>query len=231
MKHYISQYFCALLAGVVLCSIVAAQEKSKSTPLDQLMAGSRGFHIYLSNKYVHDDLELTEKQQRKIRHINDKYNKEFLAVKQPTHLEAGVKILPNGKMINVNYQETPQYKAYLAKQKSIRTQQKDAIFKLLLPHQKRRLMQIVVQKRLHGNNSPFGAYINRRFPALVGGLTANQKAALEKAVDEYAKEYNSDIAELKKKYDAKMRSLLPKEKRDKIEELMGEPFLWLHTIR
>ncbi len=92
-------------------------------------------------------------------------------------------------------------------------------------------MQIITQKGLHGNRSPFGAYISRDFPKLVGGLTAAEKTALKKAVSENYQQYNAEILELKKKYEMKMRSILSKEKRDKVNELMGEPFLWLHTIK
>ena len=228
-----NQFLFMLMLGVTFVSCASSQElKSPSdAAFTKLLESGHGLHVYLSNQYVQKNLELTKEQQSKIDQYFFKYNKQYLAVKAPTNLEIGVQKRPGGKIDVTGVRDTPQYKAYEAKRKGIRKNQRDSMVGVLLPHQEKRLMEIVVQKRLHGNKSPFGAYTNEELPALIGGLTANERAALKKQVSEHYENYIAEIAEIKRKYDLRMRQDLPAEKQKRIEELFGELFLWLHTIR
>ncbi len=221
-----------------LCTVLPAQDEIKldqktkeKIAFDKLVSSSTGLHIYLSNKYVQRDLELTQEQRRQLSRIELKYNREYVAIESPKNMELGIRKLPNGQTKVIGVRDTPQYKAFEAKRKEVRGRQARALTALLLPHQKKRLLQILAQKRLHRGSAPFGAYTNKELDDLIGGLTSNEKEMLKNTVAENYKKYIAEIVELKRKYELKIRSGLPDEKQKKLEKLFGEPFLWLNTIR
>ncbi len=221
-----------LTIAAIFTQSACSQEEQKSQRIEDLNFSHGSLQHYIHNKYVLEALDLTMEQRQNINKSSNKFGEDYTkTLENPPFVEVGVKRLPNGKITIVNREDTPQYKAHLAKLQTIRDKLKTSVAEILLPHQKKRLVQIVFQRRLHGKGAPFQAYVNRDLPKYIGGLTAVEKSVLKKAVSENYQQYNAEILELKKKYEMKMRSMLPKEKRDKVNELMGEPFLWLHTIK
>ncbi len=132
------QFLTILIFGVALAfnSSTSSQEKKAEVVSAKLRPDGRGFHSYLTNKYVLDALDLTDEQRRKIKEANDQYATQYLAVKQPA-VESGVKTLPNGKTVIISNDETPQYKAFLQKRKDIRDRFHRSVPDLLLPSEKK----------------------------------------------------------------------------------------------
>ena len=235
-----NKFLCAILAIACICPAMSAQDKEKTEAkqksneekaLDALVARSRGLHMYFFNKYVQRELDITDEQLKKLKKAELKYNRLYLNVERPKGMQAGWVKQPDGTTKHVGVEDTPQYKAYIAKTREIRSKQSKAAMNVLLPHQKKRMLQILAQKQLHAGSAPFGAYTNKKLPALIGGLTSAEKSMLKKSVSENYKKYIADIVALKKKYELEVRKGLPKEQQKKLDELFGEPFLWLNQIR
>jgi hypothetical protein len=196
---------------------------------ENLNAGNAGLHQIVSDKYVRRELELTDRQIQKIDELGSGLNDRYVKLKPPTDVEFGFVRDKNGKEKWLPIDQTPQFKTFRLKQKDMLKKHFESVVEVLLPHQKRRLSQIIAQTILHRTRAPFGAYTNPDLQNFIELTSEEQKKLNSTAKIEYAN-YLKEIDDLKRKYDTKMRSVLPKSKQRKVDELMGEPYLWIHRL-
>ena len=94
----------------------------------------------------------------------------------------------------------------------------------LLDHQFKRMEQIEVQYRLGMKNKFGDAFgVSLELAAEVG-LSKNERKELEEKIAEIRKEYYRETAKLKEKAHEKILKILPKAKREKVEEILGDPY-------
>lgn len=93
---------------------------------------------------------------------------------------------------------------------------------ILLPHQFKRLKQILVQSQSRGR--PGAALMNNDDVKGELKITPEQESKLEEASQKAMEEMQAEIAKLQKKAEERVASVLTPEQQQKYRELVGEPF-------
>jgi Spy/CpxP family protein refolding chaperone len=97
------------------------------------------------------------------------------------------------------------------------------IDEVLLPHQQKRLKQIMMQQRGRGRSGLAGALSDDGLAKELN-ITASQKEEMQRVAEEARREMEEKVAQLRKEMEDKILGVLDAEQRDKYRELVGEPF-------
>jgi hypothetical protein len=230
---------CAIVSIYALIPSLHAQEDVNKKPnygaekdflaFDAVNPGIPRFNRILRDRFVRREIEMTDQQYQKLTNLESKMGEEYARIR-PKPIVSGMTIDENGNEVWIDEKETKEYKEYKQQQLNVIRVHYDESMKVLLPHQKKRLRELLTQRFLHGNRYPFGAYLNQDLAKVID-LTTDEKSRLKKEVEEQYAAYLKEIDELKRKYELKVRSVLPKHKQQKLDEAFGEPYQNLHLFK
>jgi hypothetical protein len=175
----------------------------------------------LNNRYIRKELELTARQVDQLHKLESDFATRYLQIKKdPNQFED----------LDTKVEDSESHKAYRKAQQQVLKEHHTAAMRVLLPHQKKRLRQLVTQKFLHGNRYPFGAYLSDSIDKVIE-LDAEEKKKLQVEAKKQHTAFLKEYEELKRKYELKVRSILPIEQQKQLDDAMGEPYKNLQFLK
>ena len=172
----------------------------------------------LGCRYVSKELELSDSQERKLIEHLEKLNDA---------------IPPEFKNVQLDLQKSMRPKLY-EKEREIRKASLDAIDQILLPHQKKRLVQIKVQwylsdKPTSQHLAHFLPYYLKEMTTLDGKkielvLSNDEKRRIKERIVDVSNSQEIDIQQLTAKYRQSIVDVLVQTKKEKVYTLFGEDF-------
>ncbi len=178
-----------------------------------------GIELALSDSQIKDIMDLNRETAKLLQ--ENSYYKTYDEVQQEVSEETGILVKSGFGPIALERHHkllSKIYNGYYSK-----------LDEVLLPEQIRRLKQMLLQIGLN-SPSPFGIFLNKDFIRIMKISSADQ-ARLKRAVAEELPGYLNKEKKLNAKYHNKIRQAFAMENRQKLEELMGEPFGYLRPYR
>lgn len=194
------------------------EEQNKSF---EMMSRSHVFGAVLSNTKICKDLEIVASQKAKIKKIIADHHAKFGDIVNSMTAEK-----QNIKQLDISESEkTTRFTAIDERMESVLgdliTKTNSELQESLLPHQYKRLDQLVVQKIIMEKSrgragSPFQFIISEL------GLSSSEEAECKKKIDEIEEEFKTAQEELRKKFGEKVLAAVPPEARKRLKDLLGE---------
>ncbi len=215
-----------LVVFILFCTSVGSASAQTPTPEQKKMVENQQLiqHLYqvANNQLIRKELEIVDDQLKELAEIMKsyqlkqskimmEYRKEIMEAQQAMAEGDNNRVAELGMMI-----QEKMGKHVAATMENLES--------VLLPHQLRRLRQLAKQQMLKyqsGYGDEFGiAY------ALADELelTDEQKEKLKEVIEEAREEYAKKLERLKKSTREKIMKALPKDKREKYAEIIGEPY-------
>ncbi|MFN0020424.1 MAG: hypothetical protein ACKVP0_19380 [Pirellulaceae bacterium] len=153
---------------------------------------------------------------------------------QKIQTESQTKMTEAYKTMSEKQESDPQVRQqkYMELYQSLTKETEEKVAKVLLPHQKKRLNQIMLQMKLSQSSYGYG-FAGALEGDDVGkelGITEAQRAELKKKEEkvraDYMKKYQEFYKKLNEETREEMMSVLTPAQRKKLEELLGNKFEW-----
>jgi hypothetical protein len=161
----------------------------------------------LSMKDVQADIELVEEQRNQLSTIRQEFN---------DRIQEQMKSMREGGF------ESGQGRELAETFRKLQEEQKEAVNKVLLPHQIERLQQVALQSRMK-NSGTAGVLADKKLIEDLG-ITDEQKDRLRTKAEELAKELQKKIEALREETREELLQELTAEQREKLQKLMGVKF-------
>jgi len=199
-----------LILSLVLCLLSGApamgwQDQDKNLESNRLS--------FLANPEIQKDVELLPEQVEQLEALQTEagevFEKLFSAIQEDL------------RELSAEEQKKLVRKTHGQAQEKLRAIN-DKAYQILLPHQVKRLEQILVQQKIRSGGTK--ALLDSEFFRDRVGLTDDEVSALRKKEKEVIEQRQKEIAEIKEKAWADVLSVLPKEKQEKFESMIGETF-------
>ncbi len=161
----------------------------------------------LSMKDVQDDIELVPEQKEQLSTIRQQFNDRIQ--EQMKAMRTGGFGAGQGRELADTFRQ-------------LQEEQKEAVNKVLLPHQIERLQQVALQSRMK-NSGTSGVLADKKLIEDLG-ITDEQKEKLRTKAQELAKELQEKIEALRAETREELLQELTAEQREKLQKLMGVKF-------
>lgn len=172
------------------------------------------------NQSLQDELSLVPEQVETVKTLGQEYQKkmmEFSTERQDEMMEIQ-ELIKEGKNREAMEKSAEYQREFVELTRDIVERAEES----LLPHQIERLKQISKQQTSKYSNNygdefgiPYGL-------ADEIGLTEEEKRKLKKVIEEARKEYYSQVEKLKEEANERILDAIPSEKRDKLNEILGD---------
>ena len=168
---------------------------------------------YLADPEIQKDIELVPGQAEQLQALHSNANRVFERLF--SSIQDDLRSLP------AEEQEKLVRKTQKVAQEQLRVLNEKAS-EILLPHQVKRLEQILVQKKIRAGGT--AALLNSKYFRERVKLTANEVDALRKKEKEVIQQLKKEMIAIKAKARNEILSVLPEEKRKQFSALIGETF-------
>lgn len=211
--------------GVIICfmsnwgNFIHGQEDQYQYLSENFLADNKTeIRSLLRNPTIIKELAISDDQQLNIRALENEVANEFLDRKSVTFTQKQIQEMGEEAWASKRAELGQAFRKF---QEAQRKKYHIKFMDILLPKQKERLNQLVVQAYLNVGEL-FGEYENGAIDRYIK-LTTEEKNLLRKKVIELRKQYIAEANRLHAEYHQKIRKSLDKDSQEKIEKIFGPP--------